>query len=307
MKVGLIQQQYLGSKEKTIIYTTDMIKKAVLKGAKLVVLQELHQNEYFCQCEDTRFFDYAQSFNQDIQYWSKVAKENSVVLVTSLFENRADGIYHNTAVVFENDGSVAGKYRKMHIPDDPGFYEKFYFTPGDLGFEPIDTSVGRLGVLICWDQWYPEAARIMSLKGAEILIYPTAIGYLECPKDRVDLLCEKENTIQEKMKMREAWMNIQRSHAIANGIYVISVNRVGSEKNISKVLEGIEFWGHSFVCGPQGEYLYIAKDTPEVIVVDIDLQKAKDVRKIWPFFRDRRIESYECLQKRYCDYCSSNQ
>ena len=301
MKVGLIQQQYLGSKEKTIIHTADMIKQAALQGAKLVVLQELHQNEYFCQCEDTRFFDYAQSFNQDIQYWSKVAKENSVVLVTSLFENRADGIYHNTAVVFESDGSVAGKYRKMHIPDDPGFYEKFYFTPGDLGFEPIDTSVGRLGVLICWDQWYPEAARIMSLKGAEILIYPTAIGYLECPKDRVDPLCEKENTTEEKTKMREAWMSIQRSHAIANGTYVVSVNRVGSEKDPSGVLEGIEFWGHSFVCGPQGEYLYIAKDTPEVIVVDIDMQKAKDVRKIWPFFRDRRIENYECLQKRYCD------
>jgi N-carbamoylputrescine amidase len=301
MKVGLIQQRYLKSKDETILQTTKMIQEAVSKGAKLVVLQELHQNEYFCQCEDTRFFDYAQSFDDDIKYWSNVAKQNSVVLVTSLFENRADGIYHNTAVVFESDGTIAGKYRKMHIPDDPGFYEKFYFTPGDLGFEPIETSVGKLGVLICWDQWYPEAARIMALKGAQILIYPTAIGYLECPKDRVDELCEKENTKEEKSKMREAWMGIQKAHAIANGTYVVSVNRVGSEKDPSKVLEGIEFWGHSFICGPQGEYLHICGNSQEVAVVDIDLEYAKEVRKIWPFFRDRRIDSYECLQKRYCD------
>ena len=302
MKVALIQQKYHGTKEKTIQVTIQMIKEASDNGANLVVLQELHQNEYFCQCEDTRFFDYAESFEDDIKYWSKIAKEFNVVLVTSLFEKRALGLYHNTAVVFEKDGSVAGRYRKMHIPDDPGFYEKFYFTPGDIGFEPIDTSVGRLGVLVCWDQWYPEAARIMALKGAEVLIYPTAIGYLQCPQDRVDELCEKENTPQEKQKMLDAWVNIQRSHSIANGLPLISVNRVGVEKDFSGVLEGIEFWGHSFVSGPQGEFIAKASShKEEILYANIDLNTAGEVRKIWPFLRDRRIEEYNCLQKRYCD------
>ena len=297
MKVALIQQKYYGSKEKTISKTLEMINKT---NSELVVLQELHQTEYFCQCEDTKFFDYAEDYKKDIEFWQNVSKEKNIVLVTSLFEKRADGIYHNTAYVFDK-GKIAGKYRKMHIPDDPGFYEKFYFTEGDLGFEPIDTSIGRLGVLVCWDQWYPEAARIMALKGAEVLIYPTAIGWLECPKDRIDELCEKENTPEEKQKMLDAWINVQRGHAIANGIPVISVNRVGSEKDSSKVLEGIKFWGNSFVVGPQGEFLARAGEEEEIIEVEIDLNQGKEVRKIWPFLRDRRIDSYSCIEKRYCE------
>ena len=297
MKVALIQQKYYGSKEKTISKTLEMINKT---NSELVVLQELHQTEYFCQCEDTKFFDYAEDYKKDIEFWQNVSKEKNIVLVTSLFEKRADGIYHNTAYIFDK-GKIAGKYRKMHIPDDPGFYEKFYFTEGDLGFEPIDTSVGRLGVLVCWDQWYPEAARIMALKGAEVLIYPTAIGWLECPKDRIDELCEKENTHEEKQKMLDAWINVQRGHSIANGIPVISVNRVGSEKDSSKVLEGIKFWGNSFVVGPQGEFLARAGEEEEIIEVEIDLNQGKEVRKIWPFLRDRRIENYGCIEKRYCE------
>ena len=301
MKTALIQQRYYGTKSKTIEATVLKIADAAEKGAQLIVLQELHQNEYFCQSEDTAFFDYAESFEEDIKFWGETAKQYGVVLVTSLFEKRTAGIYHNTAVVFEKDGSVAGKYRKMHIPDDPGYYEKFYFTPGDTGFEPIDTSLGRLGVLICWDQWYPEAARIMALKGAQALIYPTAIGYLECPEDRTDELCEKENTPEEKRKMREAWISVQRGHAVANGLPVITVNRVGSEKDASGILEGIRFWGNSFVFGPQGECLAQAGEEEETIIVDIDLRTGEEVRKIWPFLRDRRIESYGCLQKRFCD------
>jgi len=297
MKVALIQQKYYGSKEKTISKTLEMISKT---NSDLVVLQELHQNEYFCKSEDTKYFDYADDYLKDIEFWAEISKKFDIVLVTSLFEKRADGIYHNTAYVFDK-GKIAGKYRKMHIPDDPGFYEKFYFTPGDLGFEPIDTSVGRLGVLVCWDQWYPEAARIMALKGAEVLIYPTAIGWLECPKDRVDELCEKENTKEEKEKMLDAWINVQRGHAIANGIPVITVNRVGSEKDESGVLEGIKFWGNSFVFGSQGEFLARAGEDEEIIEVEIDLNSSKEIRKIWPFLRDRRIEEYNCLMKRYCD------
>ena len=217
MKVALIQQKYEGSKSKTISKSVEFIKKT---DAELVVLQELHQTEYFCKSEDPKFFEYAEDYKKDIKFWKKISKKYKKVLVTSLFEKRADGIYHNTAYVFDN-GKIAGKYRKMHIPDDPGFYEKFYFTEGDLGFEPIDTSVGRLGVLICWDQWYPEAARIMALKGAEVLIYPTAIGWLECPKDRVDELCEKENNREEKEKMLNAWLAVQRGHAVANGIHLL--------------------------------------------------------------------------------------
>jgi N-carbamoylputrescine amidase len=290
MKTALIQQAYHGSKEATLQVTVEKIKEAAQNGAGLVVLQELHQNEYFCQSEETRFFDYAANFEEDIAYWSEVAKENAVVLVTSLFERRTAGLYHNTAVVFDKDGSIAGKYRKMHIPDDPGFYEKFYFTPGDIGFEPIDTSVGRLGVLVCWDQWYPEAARIMSLKGAEILIYPTAIGWFD------------EDSNEEKTRQVESWITIQRSHSIANGIPVISCNRVGFEADSTGVMNGIRFWGNSFISGAQGEILVQAgSEKEEILYADIDHNRTKEVRDIWPFLRDRRIEEYQCLLKRYCD------
>ncbi|WP_294954120.1 carbon-nitrogen hydrolase [Sulfurovum sp.] len=297
MKVALIQHPYCGNKAETIHKTVEMIEKT---SAELVVLQELHQNEYFCQSEDTRFFDYAEDYQNDIAFWAKISAQENIVLVTSLFEKRTDGIYHNTAYVFDH-GMLAGKYRKMHIPDDPGYYEKFYFTPGDTGFDPIDTSVGRLGVLVCWDQWYPEAARIMALKGAEILIYPTAIGYLECPKERHDTLCEKENTPREKQKMLDAWMGIQRGHAIANGLPVVTVNRVGSEKDPSGMREGIRFWGNSFVFGAQGEYLAQAGNEEEILEVEIDIHAGKEIRKIWPFLRDRRIDAYACIQKRFCD------
>jgi len=290
MKTALIQQSFHGSKTNTRQVTIEKIKEAAQHGAQLVVLQELHQNEYFCQSEDTKFFTYANDFDNDIRYWSQVAKENEVVLVTSLFEKRTAGLYHNTAVVFEKDGSVAGKYRKMHIPDDPGFYEKFYFTPGDLGFEPIETSVGKLGVLICWDQWYPEAARAMTLKGAELLIYPTAIGWFD------------EDSSEEKARQLESWITIQRSHAIANGIPVLSCNRVGFEADSAGVMDGTRFWGNSFICGAQGEMLEQADDKNETILyADIEHERTKEVRDIWPFLRDRRIEEYDCLLKRYCD------
>ena len=290
MKITLIQQKYHTSKLQTRTVTAQKIAEASQNGAKLIVLQELHQTEYFCQCEETAFFRYADSFEADIAYWSEVAKANNIVLVTSLFEKRTAGLYHNTAVVFETDGSVAGKYRKMHIPDDPGFYEKFYFTPGDLGFEPIQTSVGKLGVLICWDQWYPEAARIMTLKGAEILIYPTAIGWFN------------EDSQEEKQRQLESWITIQRSHAIANAIPVISCNRVGVELDPSGVLSGTHFWGNSFVCGAQGEMLSYANHQNETILyANIENARTKEVRDIWPFLRDRRIESYQCLLQRYCD------
>ncbi|HIP62324.1 MAG TPA: carbon-nitrogen hydrolase [Sulfurovum sp.] len=290
MKTALIQQKYKNTKEATIQATIELVSKASQNGAKLIVLQELHQNEYFCQSEDTKFFSYADSFEEDVAFWSKVAKEHSVVLVTSLFEKRTAGLYHNTAVVFETDGSIAGKYRKMHIPDDPGFYEKFYFTPGDMGFEPIETSVGKLGVLICWDQWYPEAARIMTLKGADILIYPTAIGWFDADSD------------DEKSRQLDSWVTIQRSHAIANAIPLISCNRVGFESDSSGVMVGINFWGNSFVCGVQGEMLATADNQNETILyADIDSDKTKETRDIWPFLRDRRIEAYDCLLKRYCD------
>ncbi len=290
MKAALIQQKYHHTKKKTLQVTQKQITKATQNSAELIILQELHQSEYFCQSEDSQFFDYSSTFEEDIAYWSGVARDNHIVLVTSLFEKRAPGLYHNTAVVFEKDGSVAGKYRKMHIPDDPGFYEKFYFTPGDLGFEPIQTSVGKLGVLICWDQWYPEAARIMALKGAELLIYPTAIGWFD------------SDSKAEKTRQRESWITIQRSHAIANGIPVLSCNRVGFEPDSSGVMEGIRFWGSSFVCGAQGELLAQADDKSETILyADIHHARTQEVRNIWPFLRDRRIESYHCLQERYCD------
>ncbi len=290
MKTALIQQKYYQTKVETIAHTLSHIEQASSEGAELVVLQELHQTEYFCQSEDTNFFTYADSFEEDVAFWSHVAKKNSIVLVTSLFEKRTAGLYHNTAVVFEKDGTVAGKYRKMHIPDDPGFYEKFYFTPGDLGFEPIQTSVGKLGVLICWDQWYPEAARIMTLKGAEILIYPTAIGWFDV------------DSKEEKQRQLESWITIQRSHAIANGIPVMSCNRIGFEADPSHVLEGTRFWGNSFICGAQGELLTHANHQNDTILyADILHERTKEVRDIWPFLRDRRIEEYDCLLKRFCD------
>ena len=295
MKISLIQQEFKGNKEKTVAHSVDMIKSA--KG-ELVILQELHQSEYFCKSEDTKYFEYAESFDEDVKFWANISKKQNIVLVTSLFEKVMDGIYYNTAVVFDK-GKFVGKYRKTHIPDDPGFYEKFYFTPGEK-IEPIETSVGKLGVLICWDQWYPEAARIMALKGAEILIYPTAIGWLICPKNRKDELCEKENTFDEKEKMLNAWLNIQKGHAIANGVYVTAVNRVGKEEDKSGVLGGIEFWGNSFVFGPQGEEIIKGGRNEEIIETEINLKAAKEIKKIWPFFRDRRVEIYECIKNRYC-------
>ncbi len=286
MKAALIQQKYHKSKEETIQKSLELIDRS---DAELVVLQELHQGPYFCQSEDVKYFDFAEDFEKDLEFWKWVSQKKDIVLVTSLFEKRAPGLYHNTAVVFDR-GKIAGRYRKMHIPDDPGFYEKFYFTPGDIGFEPIDTSVGRLGVLVCWDQWFPEAARIMALKGAQILIYPTAIGWFE------------EDSKEEKQRQLDAWITVQRSHAIANGLYLISANRVGFEEDESGCGSGIIFWGNSFICGPQGEFLAKASsDKEEVLEAELDFSKMEDVRKIWPFFRDRRIEEYGCLLKRYCE------
>lgn len=290
MKTALIQQKYYGSKEETVQQTVLKIEEASKNDVDLVVLQELHQTHYFCQNENVDVFDLANSWEDDIVFWANIAKENNVVLVTSLFEKRAAGLYHNTSVVFENDGSIAGKYRKMHIPDDPGFYEKFYFTPGDMGFEPIQTSVGKLGVLICWDQWYPEAARLMALKGAEILIYPTAIGWFE------------DDSEDEKQRQLDAWMTVQRGHAIANGIPILTVNRVGFEKDDSGVLKGTNFWGNSFALGAQGEFLSHANHQNEkILYVNIDLKRSENVRRWWPFLRDRRIECYNNITKRYID------
>ena len=290
MKVALLQQEFKGTKEATIAKTLELIAEAKKGGADLVVCQELHQTQYFCQSEDTNFFDHANDWQEDVAFWGRVAKENGMVLVTSLFEKRADGLYHNTAFVFERDGSVAGKYRKMHIPDDPGFYEKFYFTPGDIGFEPIETSLGKLGVLVCWDQWYPEAARLMALKGAKILIYPTAIGWFEGDSD------------DEKSRQLEAWVAVQRGHSVANGLPVVAVNRVGFEKDDSGVMDGIKFWGNSFVFGPQGEQLFRANSTDELCkIVEIDMKRSEEVRRIWPFLRDRRIDAYANITKRFID------
>ncbi len=292
MKVGIVQQTCSSDKQDNIDKSIAGIRKCAADGAELVILQELHCGIYFCQAEDVTLFDLAEplpgpAYNQ----FSAISKELNIVLVTSLFEKRAPGIYHNTAVVFDKDGSEAGRYRKMHIPDDPAYYEKFYFTPGDLGFNPIQTSLGKLGVLICWDQWYPEAARLMALAGAEMLIYPTAIGY------------ESTDTEAEKTRQRDAWTIAQRAHAVANGIPVISVNRVGFEADWTGVTKGIEFWGTSFVAGPQGEIIWQAKQKDEVHqVIEIDRARSEDVRRIWPFFRDRRIDAYNDLLKRYRDY-----
>lgn len=290
MKTALIQHAIQGSAKETIAKTVSLIQHASSQGAELVVLQELHQDRYFCINEDVACFELASNWESDIAFWSGIAKENNVVLVISLFEKRSAGLYHNTAVVFEKDGTVAGKYRKMHIPDDPGFYEKFYFTPGDMGYNPIQTSVGKLGVLVCWDQWYPEAARLMALKGADMLIYPTAIGWFD------------EDAEDEKRRQCDAWETVQRGHAIANGLPLISVNRIGKEADNHGVLDGIRFWGNSFVAGPQGEIIVRAShDKEEVLIVDVDLQRGEHVRRIWPFLRDRRIETYGDLTKRFID------
>ncbi len=289
MKIGMIQLSYTGDKHSMRQETIAKITEAKAKSAELIVLQELHESHYFCQSENVANFDIAGDFEETMAFWGKVAKEYAVVLVTSLFEKRAIGLYHNTVVVFEKDGRVAGKYRKMHIPDDPGFYEKFYFTPGDLGFEPIETSVGKLGVLICWDQWYPEAARLMALKGAQILIYPTAIGWFD------------EDTQEEKERQLDAWVTVQRAHAIANSLPLVSVNRVGFEKDDSGGISGISFWGNSFMVGAQGEYLHRCGQNVEVVVIEVDMQKAEETRRIWPFLRDRRIDAYADITKRFID------
>ncbi len=289
IKVGIIQQRVLQVAQDNLLKIKANIETVARNGAKLVVLEELHNSPYFCQTEDTKFFDLAEGIpGKTTQFYGAIARENRVVLVTSLFERRAPGIYHNTAVVFETDGTIAGIYRKMHIPDDPAYYEKFYFTPGDLGFEPIDTSVGRLGVLVCWDQWFPEAARLMALKGAEILIYPTAIGY------------DLNDTLEEQNRQRDAWETVQRGHAIANGIYTITVNRVGYEPENQDSNNGIQFWGNSFVAGPQGEILFRASTRDEQnAIVTIDLDQTEKVRQIWPFFRDRRVDFYDDINKKY--------
>jgi len=289
MKTGLIQQSNTANRSKNIAELEQNIRFCVSQGAELVVLQELHNGLYFCQTEDPDLFELAEKIpGPSTDSFGKLAKELDVVLVLSLFEKRAAGLYHNTAVVIEKDGTIAGKYRKMHIPDDPAYYEKFYFTPGDTGFEPIQTSVGKLGILVCWDQWYPEAARLMTMAGAEVLIYPTAIGW------------ESSDSVEEKQRQTDAWITVQRGHAVANGIYVISCNRIGYEGDPSGITRGIQFWGNSFVAGPQGEILAQASnDKDENIIVDIDLTRSETVRRIWPFFRDRRIDSYGDLTKRW--------
>lgn len=289
VKVGIVQQTNSDDRTVNIAKSEEGIRKCAAAGAQLVVLQELHTGIYFCQAEDVDKFDMAENIpGPSTEFFGALARELGIVLVLSLFEKRAPGIYHNTAVVMEKDGTIAGKYRKMHIPDDPAYYEKFYFTPGDMGFDPIDTSVGRLGVLVCWDQWYPEAARLMALAGAEMLIYPTAIGW------------ESTDPQAEKDRQFGAWQTIQRGHAVANGLPVIVVNRTGFEKDWTEVTGGIQFWGQSFVAGPQGEILYQAPVDEEVThLIEIDKQRTETVRRIWPFFRDRRIDAYDGLLKRY--------
>lgn len=291
LKVGIIQQHNTSSIEDNKKRIADKIKKLASDGAQLIVNQELHDSLYFCQTENTDECNLAVAIpSETTDFYATLAKDCGVVIVSSLFERRAPGLYHNTAVVFEKDGSIAGKYRKMHIPDDPAYYEKFYFTPGDIGFEPINTSLGRLGVLVCWDQWYPEAARLMALKGADILIYPTAIGW------------ESSDTSDEQSRQREAWITIQRGHAVANGLPVVSVNRVGHEPDPSGVTNGIQFWGSSFVAGPQGEFLFQAPTDSEIEqIIDIDMTRSEHVRRWWPFLRDRRIDAYDNLNKRFID------
>lgn len=291
IKIGFLQQHNVADPAVNIQRLAKGIADLAARGAQLIVLQELHNSLYFCQVEDVNNFDFAEPIpGPSTGFYGELAKQYGVVIVTSLFEKRAPGLYHNTAVVIEKDGTIAGKYRKMHIPDDPAYYEKFYFTPGDLGFHPIDTSIGRLGVLVCWDQWYPEAARLMALQGAEILIYPTAIGY------------ESSDTPDEQERQREAWTTVMRGHAVANGLPVIAVNRVGHEPDPSGQTRGIEFWGSSFAVGPQGEIHYRASNNEEEsIVIEVDMHHSEQVRRWWPFLRDRRIDSYQNITKRYID------
>lgn len=290
MKVGIIQQANSADLKSNISRLTDKIRLLAQQGAELIVLQELHNGLYFCQTEDVNIFDLGETIpGPSTEHFGALAKELNIVLVLSLFEKRTAGLYHNTAVVIERDGSIAGKYRKMHIPDDPAYYEKFYFTPGDLGFEPIQTSVGRLGVLVCWDQWYPEAARLMALRGAEVLIYPTAIGW------------ESSDEKDEQTRQSDAWQLVQRGHAVANGLPVITVNRVGHEEDPSGQTNGIQFWGRSFVAGPQGELLLELGQSEEMTIVDVDLVRSERIRRWWPFLRDRRIDAFEGLTKRFLD------
>ena len=288
--VGLIQQACGEDRDANLAATVAGVREAARQGARLMLLQELHTGPYFCQHEETDYFDRAETLpGPSTDLLGAVARELQVVIVASLFERRAPGLYHNTAVVLDRDGAIAGKYRKMHIPDDPGYYEKFYFTPGDLGFEPIDTSVGRLGVLVCWDQWFPEAARLMALAGADLLLYPTAIGW-NPPDDAA-----------EKARQREAWITIQRAHAVANGLPVLACNRVGYEPDPSVQTEGIQFWGNSFIAGPQGELLAAAGEQAAVLVTQVDMARSEAVRRIWPYLRDRRIDAYQALTLRYRD------
>lgn len=291
MKIGIIQQHNTSDLNNNRSRIIEKIGKLAKDGAQLIVLQELHDSLYFCQEENVDNFDLAIAIpSETTETYAKAAKENNVVIVTSLFERRAPGLHHNTAVVFDNDGTIAGKYRKMHIPDDPAYYEKFYFTPGDLGFEPINTSLGKLGVLVCWDQWYPEAARLMALRGADLLIYPTAIGF------------ESSDNENEKMRQLNAWMTVQLGHAVANGIPVVTVNRVGHEPDPSCQTRGIEFWGSSFIAGQQGEILHCASSTDEEeTIVDVNLERTERVRRWWPFLRDRRIDHYKGLDHRFLD------
>lgn len=291
VKIGLIQQANTGDIKGNLRKLSENIQDVASRGAELVILQELHNSLYFCQSEDTRMFDLAEPIpGPSTGFYGELAATYNVVLVTSLFEKRAPGLYHNTAIVFDKDGSIAGKYRKMHIPDDPAYYEKFYFTPGDIGFEPIQTSIGKLGVQVCWDQWYPEGARLMALKGAEILIYPTAIGW------------ESSDTNEEKARQLEAWITVQRGHAVANGLPVVAVNRVGHESDPTGQTNGIRFWGNSFVAGPQGELLAVADNNKEQnIVVEVDMTRSENVRRWWPFLRDRRIDEFDALAKRFID------
>ena len=291
MKIGYLQQHNTADTQDNIARLAKGIENLAQRGAELIVLQELHNSLYFCQVEEVDNFDLAEPIpGPSTDFFGQLAKRLQVVIVTSLFERRAPGLYHNTAVVIERDGTIAGRYRKMHIPDDPAYYEKFYFTPGDLGFHPIDTSVGRLGVLVCWDQWYPEAARLMALQGAELLIYPTAIGYAA------------SDTADEQQRQREAWTTIQRGHAVANGLPVVSVNRVGFEPDPSGQTEGITFWGSSMVVGPQGEMLHRSSENEEEsTVVEVDLAHSENVRRWWPFLRDRRIDQYGDITRRYID------
>lgn len=291
LKIGFLQQHNVADHQDNMVRLAEGIADLAQRGAQLIVLQELHNSLYFCQVEDVDNFNLAEPIpGPSTDFFGELARQYHVVIVTSLFEKRAPGLYHNTAVVIEADGSIAGKYRKMHIPDDPAYYEKFYFTPGDMGFRPIDTSVGRLGVLVCWDQWYPEAARLMALQGAQLLIYPTAIGYA------------LSDTPDEQQRQREAWTTVQRGHAVANGLPVITVNRTGFEPDPSGQTEGIQFWGSSFVAGPQGELHYQAStDEEESFIVSVDLDHSENVRRWWPFLRDRRIDNYDNLVKRFID------